>query len=351
VVRALSRRAAAIRSGAVAVVLLAVSATAASSASVAAKKTPLPAPAKAAPIAVGSGVGSQAGAKLGGLYVYIPNVESVKIGDRSPVGGNGATLGHLSAQQKAKYSPGGKLAGGRAIPGAAALQLLGGSPAGMYLAEQPTATTNKSLLIISTPSRADSSILLTSSGYGLYDVETTAGGRTSNTIGFVFGGNPTAKADMPKNVVAKYNGAFIGLGTATDGSTGANKAGYVRAYQGDVSLTLDTARGTVKGNVYNIEGNNPVTDSTGTESFGLAIDAKVNAAAGNTYQGAVNFTKAATTSGAAAVAGATQSNVIGGFYGPKAAETAGALQIQGKAPGAGLPNDLFVTGAYGAKKQ
>ena len=312
------------------------------------KPVPLAPPARAAKVAIGTGNAAKSGG--GGLFISIPDITAVKIGDRSPVGGNGSTL--IGPSNKVVFDVAGKMANGTAIPGADALQVVGTSAIATEFDQSNVANESKSLLLLSVASQTDANALLQSSSYGLYVAEkgTATGG--SGILGYVFGGTPTAKADMPQSVKATYAGMFAGNGLATDGSAGDGKSGYSKALIGDVALTLDAGAGTVKGNVFNVMGEDTATNAAAkAETYGLAIDAKVDAATGNTYQGAVNFTNASKTAGAAAVVGATQSNVIGGFYGPGAAETAGALQVQGKAPGAGLPSDLFVTGAYGAIKK
>jgi C-lobe and N-lobe beta barrels of Tf-binding protein B len=311
----------------------------------------LPAPAKAAKVAVGGTTLNSIG--LSGLYTNITSDgKSYKVSDRSPVGGNAATLTDpdpVTGEQK--FTVAGKLAHGAAVsnatglvqvPSAAFYKLQGATPSGA------TAT----LIEIPNASRHDPSILLTSSGYGVYTTAAEAVPTGKGvTFAYVFGGNPTTAADMRKNVTATYSGAFAGQAFAASATPTAANPPYSRGLTADVGLTLNASAGTVQGNVYNMTAYNSANGTSADAGFGLAIDAKIDPTTGNTYQGSVNFTNAATKTGGAAVVGATQSNVIGGFYGPGAAETAGALQVQGKAPGAGLPNDLFVTGSYGAKKQ
>jgi C-lobe and N-lobe beta barrels of Tf-binding protein B len=309
---------------------------------------PLEAPAMATTVNLATGA---QGETEGGLFISIPDATAIKIGDRSPVGGNGVTFGSNSPNTQTLTIVG-EMATGTAIPSANGLTETSVTPQIAEFDESSITEGDKSLLLLRVASQTDGNVLLKSSAYGLYIAGKPAAAGSGFTLGYVFGGIPTENTDMPQNVTATYDGMFAGNGFAVDGTAGQGKSGYSRALVGDVALTFDAAAGTVKGNVYNMMGNDTTTDAPQSpESFGLAIDAKVDATTGNTYQGAVNFTNASNVAGAAAVAGATQSNVIGGFYGPQAAETAGALQVQGKAPGAGLPKDLFVSGGYGAIKR
>jgi hypothetical protein len=313
------------------------------------KPVPLAPPAKATHVNVGSG--ATGGANFSGLYIAIPDVHGLRVGDRSAAGGNGATVAGTGVPGTPSFTVGGKMAAGTAIPAAAALQVIAADPTGLFAVDATDPNVEKTQVLSIVASQSDSTNLLQYSSYGEYFVGTATATGGSIVDGMIFGGAPTTLPDMQNIVTAKYAGAFQGVSFANDGTVGQGKSGYSKGLDGDVALTLDATKGTVTGNVYNMQGTDAYTGVTADAGYGLAINAKVDAATGNTYQGSVNFTNASTTSGAAAVVGATQSNVIGGFYGPGAAETAGALQVQGKAPGAGLPNDLFVTGAYGAKKQ
>ena len=295
---------------------------------------------------------------FGGLFFSVPDTNSVKVGDRSPDGGNASSLTFNTPS--VSYIVEQPLTNGTAIEGSKALQVdaVATNASGDFVAavfSNGTAATKVLSVVGATgPSSTD---LLTSAYYGAYTEESVVrndtGAPVSNSfvVGSLFGGDLTAKSDLPKNVIANYSGSFAGFGTATDGTAGNNKSGYTAGYTGGVELIANFGAGTVTGNAYNLQ--QTVTSPSGADittpaSFGLRVDAKIDPVAGNTYQGVTNFTNATTLAGAPAVAGATRGNAVGAFYGPQAAETAGAVQVEGTAPGVSSP--IIVQGSYGAKK-
>ena len=167
----------------------------------------------------------------------------------------------------------------------------------------------------------------------------------SVTTGFYFAGNATPTADMTTlksgNVKATYTGAF--QGTQLVGSTASDI--FSGNFPG-VTLNADFGKGTVAGNVYNLQTATNCTSTSCTQtplSYGLAVNGTIS---GNSYSGTTSFTGVATAPGAAATGGT--GNLLGGFFGAGAAETAGVVRVTGTAPG--VTGTTSVIGAYGAKK-
>lgn len=336
-----------------------------------------------------SGVKTAAGQVVGhgaGLFIKIPNVRKAEISDRSGATGNaGSTVyagGSGGGLPKAAFTiTDGKMAGGTDIrdsgrmgfshydPESGALKFRGetGTQSGFSEKAMTVFTHTKGGEGAARPSE-----FLQYSGYGMsYDMNGTAtevGNGDNNlvsgdvVIGSFFGGAPgtsaTAKANMPANVKANYNGRFTGTGFGKGEDLG-GVDGSPTDLAGDVTLQADFSSGKVRGNVYNMTTARDNRDNNEIEraSFGLRMTGDIDAATGNTYKGDVAFTKAANGAWTPATADTvTSSSMIGAFYGPKAAETVGALRIEGKAPG--VINDvtkkqipIVIQGAFGAKKK
>ena len=80
------------------------------------------------------------------------------------------------------------------------------------------------------------------------------------------------------------------------------------------------------------------------------MDGKIT---GSAYSGTASYTQDALTAGTAAdLTHPGTGQMVGGFYGANAAETAGALQVHGAQPtgSACATADCLVQGAFGAKK-
>ncbi len=148
-------------------------------------------------------------------------------------------------------------------------------------------------------------------------------------VGGYHAGDLTPKSQMPSDASATYHGSFGGYG----GTTGGSAEGLV----GDVRLRANFGAGTVNGQVSNLQN----TDGA-SKSYGLSMNGKIS---GNTYSGTSGFT---TKSGAAS-GRVTSSAMTGGFYGPNARETAGAMRVEGT-PGP-TKRPVAIVGGFGAKRQ
>ena len=336
-----------------------------------------------------SGVKTAAGQVVGhgaGHFIKIPNVRKAEISDRSGSNGNASSTvfagGTSGAPPKAAFTiTDGKMAGGTDIrdSGRMGFSHYDFDGGGMkFSGETGTQAgfSEKSMKVYGHAKGGQGSgqptDFLQYSGYGIYhDLTGTAtevGNGDNNlvsgdvVIGSFFGGPPggtaTAKADMPQNVKANYNGRFAGLGFEKGEDLG-GVDGSPSNLAGDVTMQADFTSGKVRGNVYNMTAENDNGGNNDIERvpFGLRMTGDIDAATGNTYKGNVAFTKAARSAWAPATADTvTSSSMIGAFYGPQAAETAGALRIEGNAPG--VINDVtkkqipvIIQGAFGAKKK
>ncbi len=145
-----------------------------------------------------------------------------------------------------------------------------------------------------------------------------------------FGGQKTQVSDMPSSGTANYAGGFSGE------STGFGSGGLsVESLDGNVNLAANFGAKTIQGSVDGIR-----FDSTSPSPFSIGVNGVIS---GNQFSGNAHLIDAKTgkTFG-------TQTSVMqGGFFGPQAAEAAGALAV--KATGNGVV--MFVNGSFGAKKQ
>lgn len=162
---------------------------------------------------------------------------------------------------------------------------------------------------------------LADASYGLFAITTSSGA----SLGGYHYGNATSAASMP-TTSAVYNGKFTGVSI--------NQFGASNELSGTSTMNANFGSGTVNGTVSNL------TSSSVSVGYGLSMAGTIS---GNTYSGTAGFTNpAGTPSGAA-----TASALNGGFYGAGAAETAGALTVQGTS-GAGGP--VAITGAFGGRR-
>jgi hypothetical protein len=170
-------------------------------------------------------------------------------------------------------------------------------------------------------------------------------GEGSAVVGHYFGGTATGADDMTtlknSSTTATYLGTFYGFG-ATDGADlsggreGADLAGRV-------SLTANFGSATVSGSVYDMQRSSG--DCEGCEAgFGIALNGDIT---GSSYAGTAKFTEQAYEPGAQPLEGSSTGQVIGGFYGAGASETAGAVRVVGDMPGG---EQGFVGGSFGAVK-
>jgi hypothetical protein len=196
---------------------------------------------------------------------------------------------------------------------------------------------------------------------GLVTLPTTEGGSAglsqqsgSVTMGAYFGGTDTTAADMSSlktgNVTATYQGGFNGRAATGAPMTNVDQGPLTNGaeFGGAMTVTANFGSGAVTGNApsltrYTEDG------PAGTMPYGVRFDGQI-ATGSNKYSGAAAFTDPGST---AAHSASPQGEVLGGFYGPGAAETVGVVRIQGTAPGTGPGTGANTTliGAFGAKKQ
>ena len=179
----------------------------------------------------------------------------------------------------------------------------------------------------------------------------------SATNGHFFGGTATSSGDMDtlknSSVTATYLGSFYGFAAAAGRNLTQEGAGADLI--GKVSLTANFGSAEVEGNVYDLQrragGDNCQENCTESVGYGLAMEASIS---GATYSGTSAFTEATDVAGAAPIDGSATGQVIGGFYGANAGETAGAIRIVGDTPagatGPGTGDDVFV-GSDGAVRE
>ncbi len=160
-----------------------------------------------------------------------------------------------------------------------------------------------------------------------YGASLILSGRNSATVGY-YTGKATPISQMPSTKSATYRGSLVGYGTSS------KHAGT--SFTGDVSMTANFGNRSVRGQVSNLRAGGVA------QSYGLSMDGRIS---GNTYSGRTGFT---TKSGAAT--GSTTSNAMSvPFYGATAAETAGAVRIEGR-PGTAGAGSVAITGAFGARR-
>jgi hypothetical protein len=138
-----------------------------------------------------------------------------------------------------------------------------------------------------------------------------------------FGGQKTVTSDMPGSGTATYTGAYNGR--AFSGQTGSTYG--MGNTDGSVSMTADFAAGNVRGRVDNYRA---VTyDGNGNVASSSPMNASISfsgTVSGNTFSGTAAPTQIGTDT---PISGSTTSgNLQGGFFGPQAAEAAGALSTK-----------------------
>lgn len=170
-------------------------------------------------------------------------------------------------------------------------------------------------------------------------------GTGQRTEGYFFTGTATSAADMaglasgPNPVTARYQGRFEGDELTTTR----------RQVQGNVDMTADFGKGTVSGNVYGIQAYSNCNSGQCTQTsagYNINMNAKIT---GSQYQGTAQFASPTTSSPTTVTGTSGKGDVVGGFFGPKAAETAGSVRVNGTAPGV-KGTDTTVIGGYGATK-
>jgi hypothetical protein len=165
------------------------------------------------------------------------------------------------------------------------------------------------------------------------DVTTNSATSATLTSGWFFGGDATPATDMTAlkaapSPSATYNGAFLGnTGTITT----------TNDIYGDVAITVDFGAGSVNGNVTNMR-TLPSVGPSSPSGYGLVMNGTI---VGAGYSGSTTYSD-----------GTGTGQVVGGFFGPNASETAGVVQVQGAQPvgGSCVSADCVLQGAFGAKK-
>jgi C-lobe and N-lobe beta barrels of Tf-binding protein B len=272
--------------------------------------------------------------------IYIPNVQSVTVADRSAAAGNAVTLNHTftnptGGTASANFT--GTLKGGTTVLGTGVLGNGVSVPGDNQFYWGPNGTAMLYMTHKYWDPASGGYLPLTDSKFGIVQLAQTGNGTqngaplTQGAIGGLYTGNPTPVAQLP--VQATYAGSIVGL---------AAKPGTVLGtvtMAGNMTLNANLTQGTVTGSAPKI-----VTSLTAFPGYGLAFDGKIT---GNTYAGTVAFT----TPTGGAVTAPTSSALTGGFFGPGGAETAGSFRIDGQAPDStGKMVGTIVVGSFGAHK-
>jgi len=168
---------------------------------------------------------------------------------------------------------------------------------------------------------------------------TAAAGEAVYGVGYV--GNATQT--MPGGGTVTYRAFWEGGQSAYDDGSGLAQMFVM----GDATLTADLDAGTVTGGVDNasLNGSDPLGGNVvnlNPNIDRLAVDATIT---GNTYAGTAVFRDA---SGAAL--GTQNSEVIGGFFGPDADNTAAAIQSSGRMELGGQQADYILQGVLGGAR-
>ena len=201
--------------------------------------------------------------------------------------------------------------------------------------------TNWVVLSTSPGSRLDSSLGASSLEHSYAGVASNTGGvrsGLSSDISFnvagIFGGRSTS--DMPTSGKADYTGGFEGLENSS-----VDAALKTSNISGKANLSADFAAKTVRGRIDDVKNHSagPIAQSAG---YSIGYNGTIT---GSNFAGASWLTQANSD---APLSGYSQNgNLQGGFFGPGAAEAAGALS----ALGVDGNRKLLVTGAFGAKKK
>lgn len=182
---------------------------------------------------------------------------------------------------------------------------------------------------------AGAQIVLTDATTIRYREGTAGSGSAVFGVGFI--GNPTAT--MPAGRTVNYR-AFFEQGEAVYD----NGNGPTRMYlKGDAALSADLTTGKVTGGVSNASLNR--NTATGTEvnlNTGIAALAVDGTITGNTYAGTATF-----QDNTGAVIGTQNSEMIGGFFGTDARNTALAIQSTGSMPLDGAAATFTFQGVMG----
>ena len=160
-------------------------------------------------------------------------------------------------------------------------------------------------------------------------------GDTAFATSGLFGG--AATGDMPTSGKADYTGGFEGI----ENSALNGQPMKVSNISGKANLSADFAAKTVRGRIDDVSNHSlgPIKQAAG---FSIGFNGSMT---GSTFSGSSWLTQANSD---APLSGYSSTGVMqGGFFGPGAAETAGALTVNSS----DASRKLQVTGAFGAKKK
>jgi hypothetical protein len=160
-------------------------------------------------------------------------------------------------------------------------------------------------------------------------------GDTAFATSGLFGG--AATGDMPTSGKADYAGGFEGI----ENSALNGQPMKVSNISGKANLSADFAAKTVRGRIDDVSNHSlgPIKQAAG---FSIGFNGSMT---GSTFSGSSWLTQANSD---APLSGYSSTGVMqGGFFGPGAAETAGALTVNSS----DASRKLQVTGAFGAKKK
>jgi len=172
---------------------------------------------------------------------------------------------------------------------------------------------------------------------GQGELRTRAEGSTGDMARYVFsmfGGAKTT--DMSTTGMADYTGTSEGR---EQRATTSSSAVIARDLSGQASMTADFASKKVAGQIFSLN----AQSSTQKDSANYTLDFR-GSINGSSFTGTTNIVESPSKPNWYVTSGA----LYGGFFGPKAAEAAGALAVSANDGGA---NKILVTGAFGAKKQ
>ncbi len=172
----------------------------------------------------------------------------------------------------------------------------------------------------------------------------TSSGQSFSFDGYMFnlfGGQKTHISDMPTTGTANYEGAFKGKELLA-------RPGFdpiSSDLDGRANLTANFAANTVTGTIDNLR-DYQASDATPTYNARKHTISLNGAISGNQFSGT------AALAGTAYPSAQQSGTVQGGFFGPKAAEAAGALAVKFVYDTRNnISSTALVTGAFGAKKQ
>lgn len=254
------------------------------------------------------------------LFVYMPDYTNVSVADKSPSTGTpivvrapmgtGNSLSTASVDINSSFS-------NASVGGSGVMNWM----TGVYI--NSTATFGKYHAVSMEPG-----LTLSDAQYGLINFQY---GNAYGSGGF-HSGNLTPVNELP--VTATYSGSLFGRMYEIGKSTYNIWTGVT----GGVVLNANFTNGTISGSTMGIS-------QTAATPFELSLNGTIS---GNTYTGSASVVS---TDGKA-VPAPTASAVNGAFYGANAAETAGAVRLEGQVPWkGGTQANSVLTATFGAKKQ